>query len=291
MAEEGNKLAKSALRASYLSSVVSISLVLFMAGIMGVMILNAKRISDYFKESLRVSVFLQPDADLNDAKQLAHKISSEEGIKSAILISKDEAAKKLSEDLGEDFVSFIGTNPLSHSIEVSFLSEHAHAGKIQKFSEEYKKNKLIHDVRYEQSLVENINDNIRKLSVFILGFCALLVFIMGVLINNTIRLTLYAKRFLIKSMQLVGATRGFIRKPFLWKGMQSGFYGAVIANILLVVLLFFAQNQIPELFGLHDLMLMLTLMSGVILTGIIISVTSTWFAVNKYLRKSYEELF
>lgn len=291
MAEEGNKLARKAIRSSYLSSIVSISLVLFLVGILGLLILNAKRLSDYFKENLQVSLIMKPDATDAEISALATSIGSNGYVKSAAFVSKDDAAKKLSAELGEDFVSFLGKNPLSHTIDVSFKADYADNETIDDFIKTYNSNKIVQEVRYEHSLVEEINKNVRKIGLTILGFSALLFFIMGVLINNTIRLTLYAKRLLIKSMQLVGATRGFIRKPFLWKGILSGFYGALVANIFLAAALYFAQKQMPEMFGLQDVCLSGTLMISIIILGVLISGASTWFAVNKYLRKSYNELF
>ncbi|HKR03065.1 MAG TPA: permease-like cell division protein FtsX [Bacteroidia bacterium] len=291
MSEEGNKLAKKAIRSSYLSSIVSISLVLFLIGILGVLVLNAKRLSDYFKENFQVTVLLKPNAGDEEIKTLVTSISSNGFIKSATLVTEDEAAKKLSEELGEDFVSFLGKNPLSNTIDVTFKAAFADNATIENFVNTYNNHRSIQEIRYEPTLMEAINKNIRRISLIILGFGALLFFIMGVLINHTIRLSLYARRMLIKSMQLVGATRGFIRKPFMKKGILSGFYGAVLANLFLIGLLYFAQKQIPELFGIEDIKLVATLMLSVIIAGILISGVSTLLAVNKYLAKRTDELF
>lgn len=291
MAEEGNKLARKALRSSYLSTIVSISLVLFLIGTLGVLVLNARIISNYFKENFQLTMMLKPEANEQEIKSFVVTLNSSEVVKSAVLVTKEEAAKKLSEELGEDFVSFLGTNPLSHSVDVSFKAEYADNTTIESFIKTFGRFQVVQEVRYEHSLVDLINNNLRKISLIILGFSALLFFIAGVLINNTIRISLYAKRLLIKSMQLVGATRGFIRRPFVWRGIVSGFYSAIIANILIAGLLYFAQKEIPELFGLQDFVLLGFLMSTVIVLGILISGFSTYFAVNKYLRKSYDELF
>ncbi|MEP7168041.1 MAG: permease-like cell division protein FtsX [Bacteroidota bacterium] len=291
MSEEGNKLAKKAIRSSYLSSVVSIALVLFLIGILGVLVLNAKRLSDYFKENFQVTIIMKAGAGEEEINTLVSSIASNGFVNSATLVTKDEAAKKLSAELGEDFVSFLGKNPLTNTIDVTFKAAFADNSTIENFVNTYSNHRAIQEIRYEHSLMETINKNLRRISLIILGFGALLFFIMAVLINHTIRLSLYARRLLIKSMQLVGATRGFIRKPFLKKGLLSGFYGAVLANILLIGLLYFAQKQIPELFGIQDLKLVVTLMVSVIVAGILISGVSTLFAVNKYLRKSADELF
>ena len=291
MSEEGSKLARKAIRTSYLSSIVSISLVLFLLGILGILILNAKRLSDYFKENFQVTLILKSDAGEEDINTLLASITAHDYIKSASLVTKDEAAKKLSEDLGEDFVSTLGKNPLSHTIDVTFKAAYADSATIVNFVSSYNNNKAIQEIRYLPSLIESVNKNISTISLIVLIFGALLFFIMGVLINNTIRLSLYARRMLIKSMQLTGATRSFIRKPFLQKGILSGLFGAVAANILLIGLLYFAQKQIPALFGMQDMKLVITLMASVFIAGILISGMSTLFAVNKYLRKSADELF
>ena len=291
MSEEVNKLARKAIRSSYLSSIVSISLVLFLIGILGVLVLNAKRLSDYFKENFQVTIVLKENASDEDIKTLLNSVSSNGFVKTATLVTKDEAAKKLSEELGEDFVSFLGKNPLSNTIDVTFKAAFADNSTIEKFVNTYNNHKSVSEIRYEQSLMDTINKNLRRISLIILGFGALLFFIMGVLINHTIRLSLYARRMLIKSMQLVGATRGFIRRPFMKKGLLSGFYGAFIANLFLIGMLYFAQKQIPELFGIQDIRLVATLMALVFAAGILISGMSTLFAVNKYLTKRTDELF
>lgn len=291
MAEEGNKLAKSALRSSYLSSIISISLVLFLTGILVVLVLAGKKISDHFKENYQVTLILKPNVTEEEGKLIAGEIANDSKIRSTALITKDEAAKKLSEELGEDFVTFLGNNPLSHSIDVTFKAGFAENTIIESFVKSYSANSKVEEVRYEPMLMDTINKNIRKISLLVLGFGGLLFFIMVVLINNTIRISLYAKRLLIKSMQLVGATRGFIRKPFLIKGLLSGFYGAVAANILLAGLLYFAQKEMPELGVLQDFKMLGILMATVLVLGIIISGASTFFAVNKYLHKSFDELF
>lgn len=297
MAEEGNKLARKAIRSSYFSSIVSISLVLFLIGTLGAVVLNARIISNYLKENFQLTMIIKPEASEQEVKSFVITLNSSEVVKSAVLVTKEEAAKKLSEELGEDFVSFLGSNPLSNTIDVSFKADYADQISIESFVKTFGDFPFVQEVHYEHSLVDMINKNIRKISFVILGFSILLFFIAGALINNTIRISMYAKRLLIKSMQLVGATRNFIRKPFILKSVVSGLYSAIIANILLLGLLYFAQSEIllysPEaaLFRLQDLILLGLLMVSVIVLGIFISVLSTYMAVNKYLRMSYDELF
>lgn len=291
MAQERNKLARKAIRSSYFLTVMSISMVLFLLGVLGVLVLNAKKVSDYFKENFQVSLILKPAASEEEINALLSNISASPTVKSVHIITKDEAARKLSGELGEDFISFLGTNPLSHTIDVIFKAEYAEKEHINAFVKNYQSYKNVQEIRFEQSLMEILNKNLRKISIVILGFGGILFLVTTMLINNTIRLSLYARRFLIKSMQLVGATRGFICRPFLKKGILSGFYGALIADILLIALLYFTQKAIPEMFGLDDVKSLLILMSAIIFLGIFLSLTSTFLAVNKYLRKSYNELF
>lgn len=291
MAPEGNKMARKTLRTSYISTVVSISLVLFMIGTLGVLVLHARKISNYVKENIQLSVMLLPDASAEDINKLMKTLEKSVYIKSTTYITKDEAAAKLKEDLGEDFVGFLGYNPLLGSIDVKLKADFADMESVNALKSQISLHKAVKEVYYQQSLIDMINKNMRTLGFVILGFSGLLFFIAAALINNTIRLSLYSRRLLIKSMKLVGATRGFIRKPFVTGGIMQGFYGAIIANILLAILLYFSQKQIPDLVEIQDYNMILTLMGGVIVAGIGIAGISTFFAVNKYLSRNTQDLY
>ncbi|MBL0340249.1 MAG: cell division protein FtsX [Bacteroidetes bacterium] len=291
MAPESNKMARKTLRTSYISTVVSIALVLFMIGTLGVLILHARKISNYVKENIQLSVMLLPDAGLEEVGKLVKSLEQSKFVKSSIYITKDEAAAKLKEDLGEDFVDFLGYNPLLGSIDVKLKAEYADMESVNTLKATIITFPVVKEVYYQQSLIDMINKNMRTLTLIILGFSALLFFVAAALINNTIRLSLYSRRLLIKSMKLVGATRGFIRKPFVLGGIMPRFYGAVIANMLLAVLLYFSKKEIPDLVEIQDFNMVLILMVGVILAGIVIAGLSTFFAVNKYLRRSTQDLY
>lgn len=291
MAEEGNKIAQKTVRSSYLSTVVSIALVLFTIGMLGVILLHARKLSNYVKENMELTVFMKGDATEADILTVTRILGRSEAVKSVQFVDKDEAARRLSEELGEDFVRFLGYNPLLPSIDVRLKAEFADEININTLKSALLNEKYVKEVTYQESLVRQVNKNLGLIGMVILAFSGLLFIISLALINNTIRLSLYARRMLIRSMQLVGATQGFIRKPFLIKGIMNGFYGAVIANLLLFGLLYFAQTRIPELFSLQDIQLILTLMGSVVVIGVLISVISTFFAVNKYLRKSSAELY
>jgi cell division transport system permease protein len=291
MSSEKNNMAQGALRSSYLSTVISTALVLFITGVLSVLILNAKKVSDYFKENILINFVIKGQAEEAEIKKFADELAAHPAIKAVTIVSKEEAAEKLSKDLGEDFVSFLGANPLLPTVDVSIKADYAEKQVIRSLIDQFSTSPIVMEVRYDETLTEALASNIKKISLIIIAFGSLLFFIMMALINNTIRLTMYAKRFLIKSMQLVGATRGFIRKPFVIRGILNGIYGAIIANLLLVLLLYFTQKHFTDLFGLQDVTFMLTLFTIVLITGVLISGISTWFAVNRYLRKSFDELF
>lgn len=291
MAPEGNTMARKTLRTSYISTVVSITLVLFMIGTLGVLILHARKISNYVKENIQLSVMLLPDAKEQDVNALMKMLEESEFIKSVTYITKEEAAASLKEDLGEDFVEFLGYNPLLSSIDVKLKAEHADLETVNELKSRIGSFASVKEVYFQQSLIDAINKNIRTFGIVILGFSALLFFIAAALINNTIRLALYSRRLLIKSMKLVGATRGFIRKPFLLSGIMQGLLGALFANILLAGLLFVASKEIPDLAAISDFQMILTLMGGVVIAGVFISGVSTFFAVNKYLNRNTQDLY
>lgn len=291
MASETNKMARKTLRTSYISTVVSITLVLFMIGTLGVLVLHARKISNYVKENIQLSVMLLPDAKDQDINLLMKMLEGSEFVKSATYVTKEEAAASLKEDLGEDFVEFLGYNPLLSSIDVKLKAEHADLETVNSLKSQIGASASVKEVYFQQSLIDMINKNIRTFGIVILGFSALLFFIAAALINNTIRLSLYSRRLLIKSMKLVGATRGFIRKPFLWSGIMQGLLGALFANFLLAGLLYFASKEIPDMAAISDFQMILTLMVGVVIAGVFISGISTFFAVNKYLNRNTQDLY
>jgi cell division transport system permease protein len=291
MSQETGKMARKTLRTSYISTVVSIALVLFMIGTLGVLILHANRLSNYLKENIQLSVTLLPEARDAEIEQLGKKLEKAPFVLSSTFVTKDSAAAQLQRELGEDFVSFLGYNPLLATYDIRLKADYAHTDSIATIKSIISSSPAVKEIHYQESLIHSINKNVRTLALVILGFSALLLFIAAALINNTIRLALYSKRLLIKSMKLVGATRAFIRKPFMISGVMQGFYGALIANILLIGVLYLARMEIPELGDIQDLEMLSILMGGVTLMGILISAASTFFAVNKYLRRNTEDLY
>ena len=291
MASKEAKSTGRRLKTSYFTTVISMSLVLFMLGLLGLIVLHARKLSDHVKENIGISIFLKENVKEVDIIQLQKSLDASKFVKSTEYITKEQAAKTLQEDLGEDFINFLGYNPLTSSIDVHLHASYANNDSISWIENELLANAKIKEVFYQKSLVAMVNENVQKISFILMGFSSLLLMIAIVLINNTIRLSIYSKRFLIKSMQLVGATRSFIRKPFILNGIAQGIYGAFIAIGMLVGVLYLAQKEIPELFELQDMELFLYIFGMILILGIFISWICTTFAVTKFLRLKTEDLY
>lgn len=291
MKNKQSGFAKAKLRGSYLTLVISVSLVLFLLGILGLVLINAKELSDYFRESLSFSVMLDDDAREADIRMLQKDLDAKPYVKSTVYVSKDEAASKMKEDLGEDFISFLGDNPLPPSIDVylyaGYTSPDSVAG-IEKYVLEYP---FVKEVYYEESLLFLINENVRKVSLFLLVISAFLFLIAITIINNTIRLAIYSKRFLIRTMELVGATKSFIRKPFLIRSVYHGVLAALIAMTLLMGLLYLIEKEFYMMFSFESTKLLVILCVVLIILGILINVVSTYLSVNRYLVISDDKLY
>lgn len=286
-----NKAAKRKLRSSYVTTVISISLVLFLLGIIGLLILNARRLSMYVRENLGFTVLINDNSREAEVQRLQKILNASPYVRSASYISKDEAASIMKEELGEDFVDFLGYNPLLSSIEVKVFAEYANPDSMAVIENQILNFPQVKEVYYQKNLLHAVNDNIEKITVVLGAFVLLLMIISIALINNTIRLSVYSRRFLIKTMQLVGATRAFIRKPFLIKGILHGLAGATVAIILLSALIYGLNKELEGMIGFDSFWLIGTLFGIVIVLGILISLISTFFAVNKYLRLNADELY
>ena len=282
---------KSRLTGSYLTLVISVSLVLFLLGILGLVVINARELSDYFRESLSFSIMLDDEAREADIRMLQKDLDAKQYVKSTTYVSKDEAAAKMKEDLGEDFIDFLGDNPLPPSIDVYLIADYTSpdsVSKIEKYVMEYP---FVQEVYYRESLLILINENIHKISIFLLVISTFLFAVSITIINNTIRLSIYARRFIIRTMQLVGATRAFIRKPFLVQGAFLGLFAAFLAMSLLMGLLYLVEKEFFLIFTFESPRLLVFLGAAIIATGIFISVISTFFSVNRYLGISEDKLY
>jgi cell division transport system permease protein len=266
-------------------------MVLLMVGLLGLILVYAKNISSYVKENIVLNIFVDDAAHESDVLQLQKQLDGNVIVKQTQYVSKELAARNLQKDLGEDFVKFLGYNPLSQSVDVYLKAEYANNKDIEKFKTELLKNPLIKEVKYQQSLVDQMNQNVTTISLIILTFAGIFVVLSVALINNTIRLAIYSQRFLIKSMQLVGATKGFIRKPFLLYGIWHGLLGGLIAIILLIGTLYVAYDNIPDLVFLQNYTEFGIVFLVVVGLGIFISGFSTFLAVNKFLRLKIYDLY
>ncbi len=291
MGRQEDKYNRKRLQSSYMTTIVSITLVLFMLGMLGLIILHAKKLSDYVKENIGFSIIMKENVKEAGIIKLQKILDATEYVKSTEYITKEEAAKEFEEELGEEFTSFLGYNPLLPTIEVRFKAEYANNDSLTIIKEKILENSNVKEVFYQESLVDVVNKNVRKIGIIILGFGTLLLIIDIALINNTIRLSVYSKRLLIRSMQLVGATHNFISKPFIWKGILHGIIGSFIAIMLLTGIIYVSQRELPELINLQDIDLFLSLFGIVILLGIIISWLSNLLAVRKYIRLKSDSLY
>src|ERR1700750_2089723 len=268
----------------YISTVFGIAMVLLMIGLLGLILVHANNLSRYVKENIVLNIFVDDAAHETDVRQFQKQLETNTMVKQAQYVSKELAARNLQKDLGEDFVKFLGYNPLSQSLDVYLKADYANNTDIEKFKAELLRNPLVKEVKYQKSLVDQMNENITTISLIILVFAAIFVVLSVALINNTIRLAIYSQRFLIKSMQLVGATKGFIRKPFMVYGIWHGLLGALIAIVILMGTLYLAVQQIPEIVVLQNYAEFGVVFLVVIGLGIFISGFSTYLAVNRFLR-------
>ena len=291
MSKKDTKYSKRRLRSSYFTTLVSITLVLLMLGVLGLVILHAKKLSDHVKENIGVRIMMKEGTREAEIIQLQKKLDATVFVKSTEYITKEEAAEEMKKDLGEDFISFLGFNPLPPSIDLRLRADFTNVKSIDVIEKELLANPGVKEIFYQKSLVQAINKNLKRISIFLLGFSGLLLIIAVALINNTIRLSVYSKRFLIRSMQLVGATQAFIRRPFIFKSVFQGIYGAFVAIVLIVVLIYFSIKELPELIEIQDINLFIILFSLIILCGILISWLSTYFAIRKYLRMQTDDLY
>ncbi len=284
---------KRRLTGSYISSVVSITLVLFTMGLFSVIIINMGRLSELLKENIGFEIMLKADAREADILQLQKMLDTHPQIKSTYYISRQEATDRLAQDLGNDFIEWLGKdeNPLLPSIEVKFRAAWANSDSLALIEQRLMQNPNVNEVYYQKMLVDQINNNIRRIGIVLIIIVTLLFVISMILINNTIRLSVYAKRFLIRSMQLVGATEKFIKRPFVLTGILQGLIGAFFALTLLALLLLMALRAMPELVQLLDMRILSILALIIMLAGAFLTGFSTHFAMHKYLRTTTDKLF
>lgn len=279
------------MRSSYLSVIVSIALVLFLVGLLGLIVLKTNSITKHFKEKVAITVFLNDNAKNKDVETLQAELRKEDYAKTVTYISKEEAAKIYSEDIGENFLEFLGENPLKNAIDITLKSEFVTPEIMAGIEKELVLRSIVSEVAYDKPLIELLSKNINRLSLWMLIFSALFALIAVVLINGSIRLSVYSKRFTIKTMQMVGATKGFIRNPFIWQSVKLGIIGALVSIVGLVAFISYLNKNIPELELFSDLNMLAMVFLGVIGLGILITWLSTFFATQRFLNLRSDELY
>ena len=287
---ESNILYRRLLR-SYFSSVISISLVLFLVGMAGVLIVNARSVSNYFKENITVSAVLTPEADEADASALADELETSGYVKDVRIISKEEGTEEMKEILGDDFMDVFEVNPIPVSLELQIAADYISTDSLSVIENSLRDYPAVDDVVYQQSLVELLNSNLERIGLVAGVFVLLLLFISVVLINNTVRLNVYSKRFTIHTMRMVGATKGFITRPFVGQAFFQGLIAGAIADVFILGALYLIRNEFYQLFSLFDAVLLGGVMAAVLVLGMIICMVSTSAGVRSMISLSRNELY
>jgi cell division transport system permease protein len=291
MSKSFEKYQKRRLRSSYVSVVISISLVLFLLGVLGLLVLNTRKVSDYFKESAAITLFLKNEVSKENILNLQVSIDEEPFTRSTNFISKEEAAEFYKKENGEDFMEFLGYNPLENSIDIYLKADFVTPEKMEEIEKKYKENQFVSSISYDKPLIDLLTKNVRRISFFILLFCALASLVVVVLINGSIRLSVYSKRFTIKTMQMVGATKRFIRRPFIWNSVKLGMIGAVVAILGLIALLIYLDKTFPAFGMIEDRVMLAALFGCVFLAGILLTWLSTFLATQRFLNLRTDELY
>ena len=291
MSTSFEKYQKRRLRSSYISVVMSIAFVLFLIGLLGLLVLNTKKISDYFKEQASITIFLKDEVEKDERTSFENTIKNKEYVKSLTFISKEKAAEIAKKENGEDFMEFLGYNPLKNSIDLFVKADFVTPEKMSEIETELSKNDAVFEVSYDKPLIGLLTDNVKKISLWVLIFSGIFALIAMLLINNSIRLSVYAKRFTIKTMQMVGATKKFIRRPFVWSSIQLGFVGALVALIALAIAVYYINNYFPEFNLLNDKISLGILFGSVFFAGLIITWISAYFATQRFLNLRTDELY
>src|SRR6187402_107869 len=291
MSSSFEKFQKRRLISSYFSVVLSIFLVLFLLGILGFFIINSKKLADDFKEKIAMTVFFKQEANDSILKAFGQELKTTKFSKTFVYVSKEQAAKEHTDIIGEDFVTFLGENPLQNSYDIHLKADYVERDSINKIEARLRKNAMVSDIVYDKQLVNLVNDNIKKVSLWILIASAFLTFIAVLLINSSLRLSIYSNRFIIKTMQMVGATKAFIRKPFVMRSIKLGMIGAGLAVLALIGVLVYLENSYPDLGIMDDKLLIGLVLLAVFGLGVLITWLSTYFATQRFLNLRTDDLY
>ncbi|MBP2283925.1 cell division transport system permease protein [Flavobacterium sp. CG_23.5] len=291
MSSSFDNFQKRRLISSYFSVVLSVFLVLFLLGILGFFIINSKKLANDFKENIAMTVFFKNEANDSILKNFGTELKASRFVKSYDYVAKEAAAKQHTDIIGEDFLEFLGENPLQNSFDIHLKADYVVKDSIAKIETGLRKNTMISDIVYDKQLVNLVNDNIKKVSMWILIVSVFLTFIAVLLINSSLRLSIHSHRFIIKTMQMVGATKSFIRKPFVIRSLKLGLLGAGLAIIALIGVLIYVQTNFPNLGILDDKALIGLVLLGVLGIGILITWLSTYFATQRFLNLRTDDLY
>ena len=291
MSSKFERFQKRRLISSYFSVVLSIFLMLFLLGILGLFIINSKKLSDDFKEEIAMTVFFKDEAKDTVISAFTEELRTAKFAKDFKYVPKEVAAKQHQEVIGEDFMEFLGMNPLQNSFDIHLRAEYVVNDSISKIQSRLRENEMIADVVYDKQLVTLVNDNVEKVSLWILIVSGVLALIAVLLINSSMRLSIHSNRFIIKTMQMVGATKSFIRRPFIWKSIRLGIIGAVFAVLALMGLLYYLDTNYPNLGVMDDYFMVGAVLLGVLLAGILITWISTFIATQRFLNLRTDDLY
>ncbi|WP_046756339.1 cell division protein FtsX [Kordia jejudonensis] len=291
MSSSFEKYQKNRLISSYFSVVLSTTLVLFLLGILGLLVLNTKKVADYYKEKIALTVYLKDSAKEVEIKQLQKTLALAEYTKSADFVSKETAAANLTEDIGEDFVKYLGENPLLNSLDVYMNAKFVSAEQLETIAAEIAEKNFVEEVSFDKPLVSKLNANIKRVGLGILITCIFFALVAALLINSSIRLSVYAKRFTIKTMQMVGATKSFIRKPFIWNSVKMGIIAAILALAGMAGVLYYVNKSLPQLQLANDKVLIGSVFAGIFIIGVLITWISSFFATQRFLNLRTDQLY
>lgn len=291
MSASFDKYQKRKLISSYFSVVISIALVLFLLGLLGMLVLNAKTISNNFKEQVVLTIYLSDSAKTVEVNQLEKSLAMADYVKNIKFVSKEDAASMMKDEYGEDFLDDVGYNPLQNSIDVHLRAEFVTEQYLDSISSVTLEKKFVEEVRYDKDLVSIMNNNVKRISIWILVISSVFTLIAVLLINSSIRLAVYSKRFIIKTMQMVGATKKFIRRPFIWQSVRLGIIGSILALGGMAVVFYYLNNTFPEIELLNNPVLVVSLFLGIFILGVLITWISTFFATQRYLNLKTDHLY
>ncbi len=291
MSKKFDSYQKRRLQSSYISVVISIALVLFMVGVLSLIVLKSTKVANFVKEKVVISLFIKDNVTQKQIKLFRESLLEEKFTKKAVYVSKAQAAKRFSEQIGEDFLAFLGENPLKNGIDIYLKADYVTPEKVVEIEQRFQKNAFVADVSYDKPLINLLTKNIKRISFWLLVVSAFFALIAIILINSSIRLSIYSKRFNIKTMQMVGATKRFIRKPFIYRSLKLGFIGAIIALIGIGLIIYYLDKYMPSLLLLEDYLTLAYIGGIVIISSLFITWISTYFATQRFLNLQTDQLY